>query len=1076
MIVDQQDETSPQSMSLRSFASLFAIAAGLSFAALPLLAQSAWQRVFPMSAGIDLREVTVLGDQFVGVGDVGLVVTSTDGVHWLDRDAGAYESFTQIENFAGGLLVSGAAGSIFQSSDGANWQHRLVGVTSQSLVVTDTVAVAQSSTDAMACYRSTNGRDWERVDLSFTPSRFMSHQGRLFVLAQDRQLYTSLDALGWTKIWIDGPSEPLFSDGLPHSNGEVLVTRSALDRLALYRSNDGLTWIRVAFDVVIQGVYFNGAVFVAVGNESTRFSSPDGQNWQLITDAAPAPAVQSTVALKGVSITTSRPFNRSISDGPVEPLFLNDYLDERHVSTSQSIAYGNGRWVTADGFTSTDGQTWARLSQSEIFDQHPPFDSSATISFAKDRFFLTGAPVINRGYTLWSSNDGITFTSAATFETQIPRQVSHAGGTFLLHDANSTTVLRSTDGTNWTDSTSTLPPLPSNPSVVVGYPFGSHHLLSDGSRFVIHLTSGGLFTSTDGLTWAALESNAPIHTAPLSFTFQHGKYILADSNQVWLSDDAETWEYVSDVPLSSITRAAFTGETLVLTGYKEGRGRFGICAALNPSGIWSQSVQATSKSHRGLAVGDGKTIAAFGTSLWMTDDTLGPRISTVSDRTTRTFENRIKNIGASPSPAQNLTFQWARNTLDYVGATRSTFDVPLPLTTQGSADHYTLKISDGSLLTAIPFRVSAYLAIPPTRQNETGISSSISLGPAGNEVLSLVPRYDGLFASYQWFKNGVEFQADGFWLTLPINAFTTGDRYHVVVTNEIGSDQSETIEVTWPTLESPAIEVVRIDGEESMIESLRVPHSSGFRYQWRHNGVLIPEQIHSTLYMFLTPTPHPHLARSNGFYDVVIYNSRESIASQPFRFQRDDQSTLPTETPDYPTPSLRLAKLTNLSVRATTHSGDAALTLGFVLSGNTIIDATKPNPVLLRSVGPGLAAFGIASPLEKSHLQLFDRTSVILAENSQWNESVDLTPIFKSVGAFPLAPDSLDAALVQEVPPRCQPHGLHRSKSSRSRHVGTGSHRSLSAPRGKWCQLQQPISSRRHDGCSPAHGRLRHFR
>lgn len=106
-------------------------------------------------------------------------------------------------------------------------------------------------------------------------------------------------------------------------------------------------------------------------------------------------------------------------------------------------------------------------------------------------------------------------------------------------------------------------------------------------------------------------------------------------------------------------------------------------------------------------------------------------------------------------------------------------------------------------------------------------------------------------------------------------------------------------------------------------------------------------------------------------------------------------------------------RLLNLSTRGDAGSGENALIAGFVLSG------TQPRRVLLRAVGPSLAQFNLSGTLGDPILTLY-RGDTAIATNDDWELSrsaaaVSLTA--QRVGAFPLNPSSLDAALLITLPP-----------------------------------------------------------
>ena len=102
-------------------------------------------------------------------------------------------------------------------------------------------------------------------------------------------------------------------------------------------------------------------------------------------------------------------------------------------------------------------------------------------------------------------------------------------------------------------------------------------------------------------------------------------------------------------------------------------------------------------------------------------------------------------------------------------------------------------------------------------------------------------------------------------------------------------------------------------------------------------------------------------------------------------------------------------RLLNVSVRK--HLG-AGLTAGFVLGGDS------PTTVLIRAVGPGLAAFGVPGTVVDPQLTLFNSASTKIGENNDWGGTAALTDAFARVGAFALpAVSSKDAALLVRLPP-----------------------------------------------------------
>jgi hypothetical protein len=110
-------------------------------------------------------------------------------------------------------------------------------------------------------------------------------------------------------------------------------------------------------------------------------------------------------------------------------------------------------------------------------------------------------------------------------------------------------------------------------------------------------------------------------------------------------------------------------------------------------------------------------------------------------------------------------------------------------------------------------------------------------------------------------------------------------------------------------------------------------------------------------------------------------------------------------------PTTLAARLSSLSARGMAGSGDQTLIVGFATSGS----GTKQ--LLLRGVGPGLTPFGVSGAVADPALTLFNAAGTVLQQNNDWGGTATLTNIFPQVWAFPLSPNSKDAALLATLPP-----------------------------------------------------------
>ena len=105
-------------------------------------------------------------------------------------------------------------------------------------------------------------------------------------------------------------------------------------------------------------------------------------------------------------------------------------------------------------------------------------------------------------------------------------------------------------------------------------------------------------------------------------------------------------------------------------------------------------------------------------------------------------------------------------------------------------------------------------------------------------------------------------------------------------------------------------------------------------------------------------------------------------------------------------------RLANISSRANIGAGDVMIA-GFVITGTT------SKPILIRAVGPTLAAFGVAGAIANPKLELY-RGNTKITENDDWASTIspsDVAAAATRTGAFALGATSKDSALLSVLPP-----------------------------------------------------------
>ena len=154
-------------------------------------------------------------------------------------------------------------------------------------------------------------------------------------------------------------------------------------------------------------------------------------------------------------------------------------------------------------------------------------------------------------------------------------------------------------------------------------------------------------------------------------------------------------------------------------------------------------------------------------------------------------------------------------------------------------------------------------------------------------------------------------------------------------------------------------------------------------YQWRKDGAPVAGATNPSLVLSGVQ------AAAAGTYSVVVTNSLGTAVSENARLILGNAADP--------------GRLVNMSIRTSAGTGDATLIVGVGLGGARTSGA---KPVLLRAVGPTLAAFGVGGALTDTVMTVF-QGSASVATNDDWAGGFN----FGSVGAFDFATPVRDSAL-----------------------------------------------------------------
>jgi len=112
----------------------------------------------------------------------------------------------------------------------------------------------------------------------------------------------------------------------------------------------------------------------------------------------------------------------------------------------------------------------------------------------------------------------------------------------------------------------------------------------------------------------------------------------------------------------------------------------------------------------------------------------------------------------------------------------------------------------------------------------------------------------------------------------------------------------------------------------------------------------------------------------------------------------------------YDLDSTAASKLANISTRAFVGTADNIVIAGFILGNGGGDDG-----VIVRGLGPSLAAAGVPDVLANPTLELRDSNGVLLFSNNDWQDNPAQAAIVTAAGLAPS--DNLEAAIAATLPP-----------------------------------------------------------
>jgi hypothetical protein len=518
---------------------------------------------------------------------------------------------------------------------------------------------------------------------------------------------------------------------------------------------------------------------------------------------------------------------------------------------------------------------------------------------------------------------------------------------------------------------------------------------------------------------------------------------VACGSAPWLAGQSVTSPFITTQPASrtieqggSVTFTVVAGGTAPLT-YQWRRGNQDISGQTGTSLTLTNVQPGDAASYSVIVLNSVGTVTSSPATLTVTVPGVAPTLAAPVNQTVgqgTNVELRIGITGGTPP----FSYLWRKNGATVPGATGATLVLPnVGLQDSGS---YTVVVSNNWGIATSGALVLTVLELP---RIVTPITSQ-SAAP-GSNVSFTVSAAGAPPLRYQWSKDNRAITGATN-ATLLLNSVTADDggSYLVTVSNDAGSVQSGPVTLTIVGGSRIVNLSVRTSaGTES--ETLIV----GFVVAGIGNKPMLVRGIGPSLAAFSVPgfLADPTLElfrgevrvaandnwgdsleidrineamRQTGAFaigarslDAVVYSTLQAGAYSVQVSPRPGTAPGVALVELYDTASGLPARVMNVSARALVGSGDRVLIAGFVISG------TSRKTVLVRAIGPALAAFGVTGTLGDPQLALNSGSTVVSANDDWWrdNGAQQLPPVFNSVGAFALVTGTRDAALVALLEP-----------------------------------------------------------
>ncbi|MBI1175950.1 hypothetical protein GC207_00765 [bacterium] len=516
---------------------------------------SQWEWLVPTPVGDHLAAITFDGTRFIAVGEMGVILTSTNGADWRLTYTDTTNKLWGVTVGDATVLAYGDNSTVLASSgDATTWRSVETGSDTaiHALTYGNNTYVALDfswrvfiSTNADTGWHETlTPPDGAANDIEFGDGKFVA-------VGWNGLIATSSDGVGWT-TQVSGTDGPIWA--VTYGDGKWVAVGGEEDTGFILTSFNGTDWFLQLTDTPMYSVTYGPYGFIATGGDvmgsGVSMNSSDG-----------------------IYFSGGEPGGSGLSSVPA------------------GVACGNGVCVAVGGpgqiWTTTDGSAWVSQSSGQ--------DLTVT-SLVSNGAKLVG--VGGKG-TIVTSSDGLQFESHIYSTNENYFKVIATDHGFVAAGANGI-IRTSADGTDWnlenTSSDATLKDLAFGGGKVVaigwnasGKPYGQF-LVRDSNadwqavwpaadefinssiafgngHFVASGYYGEVWISDDGTQWQ--KSQTGIGETILPIQFINGQFIGLTSGSVGFSNDGVNWNFTTTTP-PAVKQLAFGNGLYIAAGWNRG--------------------------------------------------------------------------------------------------------------------------------------------------------------------------------------------------------------------------------------------------------------------------------------------------------------------------------------------------------------------------------------------------------------------------------------------------------------------------------------------------------------------------